>query len=113
VTKKKTGVLSREEALELARAKKGTQSGAGLFYGLLENAHPKLLEFFEDQLAIAIQAGTAMGEHLGSLEPGSPEYNEFLRMASAAASKTSFDRQREAKEAAAARRPKSEDGEAE
>jgi hypothetical protein len=113
MTSKKTGVMSKEEALELARAKKGTRSGAGMFYGLLENAHPKLLEFFEDQLAIAIQAGTAMGQHLGTLEQGSPEYDEFLRMAAAAASKTSFDRQREAKEAADVRRAKSEDEEAE
>ena len=96
---KKTGVLSKEEALELARAQKGNMdSAAGLFYAILHNAHPVVLQLFEDQLAIAIQAGDAMGKHLANLEPGSAEHADFLRRAHEVVSRTSFANRRQTEE---------------
>jgi hypothetical protein len=99
MTSKKTGVMSKEEALELARAQKGdTDSPAGLFYALLHNAHPVVLQLFEDQLAVAIQVGDAMGRHMANLEPGSTEHAEFVRRAHEAVSKTSFAIRRQTEE---------------
>jgi hypothetical protein len=94
---KKMKLITKEEALEKARAQKGQNTGAGLFYSILENADPMLVSFFEDKLAVMVQMGTALGEYVGDLEPGSPEYNQFLQTIQNEASKTSFTREWEQK----------------
>jgi hypothetical protein len=82
-------LLSKEEALEIARSHKGNpNSSMGLFYALLQGATPEIRDMFEDQMAVMIQSGTAIGNHMAGLEPGTPAYNEmvkFLHDANAAA----------------------------
>jgi hypothetical protein len=94
---KKMKLITKEEALEKARAQKGQNTGAGRFYEILENADPALVDYLEDQLAVMIQMGTALGERAASLKPGSPEYNQFLQTVQNSVAKTSFNREWEEK----------------
>jgi len=88
---KKSKLITKEEALKIARAQKGNlNSGSGMFYNLLENADPALLEFFEEKLAAVIQVGTAMGEHMAGLKPGTPEYNQLLNQMHNISQQTTF-----------------------
>jgi len=84
-------LMTKEEALKMARAQKGDMNtGAGVLYGLLQNAHPAMQEYFEDQLATAIQVGSAMGKYVASMEPGTPEYDEYMNALQQLANKSSF-----------------------
>ena len=77
---KKTVLMSKEEALAVARSqKKDTSTASGKLYSMLQNAHPSVLEYFEDQLATAIQLGNAMGGYMGNLEVGTPEHTRFMK----------------------------------
>ena len=88
---KKIKLITKEEALEIARARRGNhETPAGLFYGLLENANPAVVEYFEGQMATMIQLGTAMKQYISGLEPGTPEYKEAIREIQKISRQTSF-----------------------
>ena len=73
--------MTKEEALEYARSRKGdVNSSISLFYAILHDAHPSVVEIFEDRLATMLQASNAIGEKLVGLEPGSREYNEVFSL---------------------------------
>jgi len=73
--------MTKEEALEYARSRKGdVNSSIGLFYAILHDAHPSVVEIFEERLATMLQAGNAIGEKLSGLEPGTREYNEVFSL---------------------------------
>ena len=55
-----------------------------------------MLEYFEGQLATAIQVGSAMGNYIASVEPGTPEYDEYMRVMQQMTNKSSSARKNEA-----------------
>jgi len=110
---KKAKLITKDEALKIARAQKGNlSSGSGMFYNLLENADPALLKFFEEKLATMIQVGTAMGEHMAGLKPGTPEHNQMLNQLHKISQQTTFagKRQQGQAEEAIKRTVKDDDG---
>ena len=78
---KKSDIITREEALEKARAEKDIPNTVGhVFYNLLSEAKPQVVEMYEEMLVNAMQFGDVIRRELSEVKPGTPEYNEYHRM---------------------------------
>lgn len=78
---KKSDIITREEALAKARAEKDIPNTVGhVFYHLLSEAKPEVVEMYEKMLVNAMQFGDVIRRELSEAKPGTPEYNEYHRM---------------------------------